>query len=176
MKVKSLSHVQLFVTPWTVAYHAPLSMGFSRQEYWSGLPFPSPEDLPFSRESSQPRNRTGVSCIAGGFFTSWATGEAPLLGGCHRIVCPILGSKELEKWQPNFPPHLELPVLTGRAAISRAASVPSSPEEDWAKGLESRKLSGKVFTWCTEIFMKACPREEHDEGFCVYSPRKNSID
>ena len=37
---------QLFVTPWTVAYQAPLSMGFSRQEYWSGLPFPSPEDLP----------------------------------------------------------------------------------------------------------------------------------
>ena len=32
--------------PWTVAYHAPPSMGFSRQEYWSGLPFPSPEDLP----------------------------------------------------------------------------------------------------------------------------------
>ena len=45
-KVKSLSHVQLFATPWTVAYHAPPSMGFSRQEYWSRLPFPSPEDLP----------------------------------------------------------------------------------------------------------------------------------
>ena len=46
MKVKSLSHVQLFATPWTVAYQAPLSMGFSRQEYWSGLPFSSPGDLP----------------------------------------------------------------------------------------------------------------------------------
>ena len=45
-KVKSLSRVRLFATPWTVAYHAPLSIGFSRQEYWSGLPFPSPEDLP----------------------------------------------------------------------------------------------------------------------------------
>ena len=44
--VKSLSRVWLFVTPWTVAYQAPLSMGFSRQEYWSGLPFPSPGDLP----------------------------------------------------------------------------------------------------------------------------------
>ena len=44
-----LSHfscVQLFVTPWTVAHQAPLSMGFSRQEYWSGLPFPSPGNLP----------------------------------------------------------------------------------------------------------------------------------
>ena len=39
VKVKSLSHVRLFVTPWTVAYEAPPSMGFSRQECWSGLPF-----------------------------------------------------------------------------------------------------------------------------------------
>ena len=40
--MKSLSRVQLFKTPWTLAYQAPPSMGFSRQEYWSGLPFPSP--------------------------------------------------------------------------------------------------------------------------------------
>ena len=46
MCVKSLSRVQLFATPWTVACQAPLSMGFSRQEYWNGLPFPSPGDLP----------------------------------------------------------------------------------------------------------------------------------
>ena len=45
-EVKSLSCVRLFATPWTVAYKAPLSMEFSRQEYWSGLPFPSPGDLP----------------------------------------------------------------------------------------------------------------------------------
>ena len=46
VKLKSLSHAQLFVTPWTVAYQAPQSMEFSRQEYWSGLPFPSPGALP----------------------------------------------------------------------------------------------------------------------------------
>ena len=46
VKVKSLSRVQLFATLWTVAHQAPPSMGFSRQEYWSGLPFPSPGDLP----------------------------------------------------------------------------------------------------------------------------------
>ena len=45
-KEKSLSCVRLFVTPWTVAYQGPLSIGFSRQEYWSGLPCPSPGDLP----------------------------------------------------------------------------------------------------------------------------------
>ena len=48
VKVKSLSRVRLFVTPWTAAYQAPPSMGFSRQECWSGLPFPSPGDLPDS--------------------------------------------------------------------------------------------------------------------------------
>ena len=42
VKVQSLSHVRLFAIPWTVAYQAPLSRGFSRQEYWSGVPFPSP--------------------------------------------------------------------------------------------------------------------------------------
>ena len=44
--VKSLSCVRLFATPWTVAHRASPSMGFSRQEYWSWLPFPSPGDLP----------------------------------------------------------------------------------------------------------------------------------
>ena len=53
--VKSLSRVQLFVIPWTVAYQVPPSMGFSRQEYWSGLPFPSPGDLPDA--GVEPRSR-----------------------------------------------------------------------------------------------------------------------
>ena len=54
--MKSLSHVRLFATPWTVARQAPLSMGFSRQEYWSGLPFPSPGDLP--NPGIEPRSPT----------------------------------------------------------------------------------------------------------------------
>ena len=61
--------VQLFVTPWTVARHASLSMGFSRQEYWSGLPFPPPVVSP-----SWPRDWSlvsCVSCIAGRFFFYW---------------------------------------------------------------------------------------------------------
>ena len=48
VKVKSLSRVRLFAAPWTIAYHGPLSMGFSRQEYWSGLPFPSPRGIVFT--------------------------------------------------------------------------------------------------------------------------------
>ena len=61
--------VWLFVTPWTIAWQSPLSIGSSSQEYWSGLPF--------SRESFQPRNRTQVSRIAGRFFTVGAIREAP---------------------------------------------------------------------------------------------------
>ena len=64
------SCVQLFVTPWTVAHQAPLSMGFSRQEYWSGLPCPSPGDLP------DPGIKPTSPALAGGFFTTSATWEA----------------------------------------------------------------------------------------------------
>ena len=46
VKVKSLSHARLLVTPWTAAYQGPPSMGFSRQEYWSGVPLPSPSERP----------------------------------------------------------------------------------------------------------------------------------
>ena len=56
VKVKSLSRVQLFTTPWTVAHQAPPPMGFSRQEYWSGLPFPPPRDLP--NPGVEPRSPT----------------------------------------------------------------------------------------------------------------------
>ena len=86
VKVKSLNRVWLLETPWTAAYKASPSMGFSRQEYWSGVPLPSPMDyivhgilqaIPFSRGSSQPREWTQVSCMTDRFFTSWATREAP---------------------------------------------------------------------------------------------------
>ena len=56
VKVKLLSHVWLFATPWTVAHQAPPYLGFSRQEYWSGLPFPSPGDLP--NPGIEPRSPT----------------------------------------------------------------------------------------------------------------------
>ena len=54
MKVKSLSRVRLLETPWTAAHQAPPSMGFSRQEYWSGVPLPSPEGSLVSRKGNQP--------------------------------------------------------------------------------------------------------------------------
>ena len=64
---QSRSRVQLFATPWTVAHEAPLSMEFSRQEYWSGLPFPSPGDLP---DPGIEQVSLASPALAGGFFTT----------------------------------------------------------------------------------------------------------
>ena len=66
---QSLDCVRRFMTPWTVARQAPLSMGFSRQEYCSGLPFPSPGNLPDSGI------KPASLALAGGFFTTIATWE-----------------------------------------------------------------------------------------------------
>ena len=68
------SHVQLFMTLWTVACQAPLSMGFPRQEYWSGLPFPSSGDLP--HKGIEPTPLMSLA-LAGGLFTTW---EAQIYG------------------------------------------------------------------------------------------------
>ena len=65
------------VTPWTVAHHTTLSMGFPRQEYWSGLPFPSPRDLP--RPGIEPTS----PALAGRFFSTEPSGKSRL---CHRTI------------------------------------------------------------------------------------------
>ena len=67
--VQLLCRFRLFMTPWTVAHRAPLSVGFSRQKYWSGLPFPS------SGESSLTSDRIVSVALAGGFFTTEPPGK-----------------------------------------------------------------------------------------------------
>ena len=76
-EVKSLTRVRRFVTPWTVAYQAPLSLGFSRQEYLSGLPFPSPGELP----------NPGIKSGSPACRPPWATRELPAPPGkpIHQI-------------------------------------------------------------------------------------------
>ena len=69
MKVKLLSCVQPFATLWTVAHQVPPSMGFSRQEYWSGLPFPSPGDLP------DPGNEPGSPALQADALPSESPGK-----------------------------------------------------------------------------------------------------
>ena len=68
-----LSRIQLFASPWTIAFQAPLSMGFSRQEYWSGLPFPISGDL--SSPGIKPMSPISPA-LAGGFFYHCANSEA----------------------------------------------------------------------------------------------------
>ena len=76
--MKSLSRVRLFATPWTVAHQVLLSMGFSRQEYWSGLPFPPSEDLPNpGTELMSPVSPK----LADGFFTTEPPGKPECLQG-----------------------------------------------------------------------------------------------
>ena len=95
----------LFATSWTVAHQGPLSMEFSRQEYWSGFA------IPFSRGSSRPRDRTHVSCIAGRFFTDWATREALLKYSLNTsclwpfvlvLPAPLWGSSESGPFSPTL--------------------------------------------------------------------------
>ena len=71
------SRVWLFVTPWTATCQASLSMGFSRQEYWSGLPYPPPEDLP--DPGNEPASLKSPT-LASKFFTTSATWETDLIG------------------------------------------------------------------------------------------------
>ena len=75
------SHDQLFATPWTAACQAPLSMGFSRQQYWSGLPFPSPGDLP------NPGIKPGLPHCRQMLLSSEPPGKKSLLKPCAHFDC-----------------------------------------------------------------------------------------
>ena len=96
--VQALSPGHLFATQWTVAPQAPLSMGFSRQEYWSRLPFPPPGDRP--NPGIEPSRSLTSPALAGGFFTTAPHGSQlkgrPRLGFCPR------------RWLPVSPPRFSL--------------------------------------------------------------------
>ena len=82
-KVKSLSRVRVFATSWTVAHQASLSMGFSRQEYWSGLPFPSPGDL------LDPGIEPGSAALQADALPSEPSGK-PLKSQTWKQILPLL--------------------------------------------------------------------------------------
>ena len=86
------SHVELFVTLWTIALHAPLSMGFSRQEYWNGLLFPPLGDLP--NPEIKPMSLTSPA-LTGSFFTTSAAWEASVF---TQYFTASLCSSELEDY------------------------------------------------------------------------------
>ena len=111
-----MSHVQLFATPWTVAHQAPLSMEFSRQEYWSGLPCPSP------RRSSRSRDWTQVSRIAGRFFTIF-TREAPNM---HSVWFSIQFSSVIQLYPTLCDPMDSRPLCPSPTPGAYANSCPLS--------------------------------------------------
>ena len=79
VRVKSLSCIRLYATPWTVAYQAPQSVEFSRREYWSGLPFPSPGDLP----------DPGIKPRSPSLQADALRSEPPLWGKPLTVVCKV---------------------------------------------------------------------------------------
>ena len=98
------------VTAWTVARQAPLSVGFSRQGYWSGLPFPSPGHLP--DPGIKPGREPGVSCITGGFLH------------CRQILCQL--RKELDSMhlsQAKLLIHLQLSPLPMLAPLKGSVGM-----------------------------------------------------
>ena len=126
-KCLSLSHVRLFVSPWTVAHQASLSTGFSRQEYWSGLPFPSPGDLP------DPGIKPVSAALVGGFFTT-APIHSTMIFSSVAQSCPTL-CDPMNRSTPGLPVHHQLPEFTqthvhrvsDAIQPSHALSSPSPP-------------------------------------------------
>ena len=105
-----LSHVRLLETPWTIIHQGPLSMRFSRKEYWSGLPFPSPEDLP--NPEIKPMSLTSP-VLAGRFFISSASWEvhgilqfSSVAQSCLTLCNPMNRST------PGLPVHHQLLEFT----------------------------------------------------------------
>ena len=102
------SHVQLFATPWAIDHQAPLSMECSRQEYWSGFPFPPPGDLPHPRiKPSSPVS----PALAGEFFTTSATFSPSVQFSSVAQLCPTL-CDPMNCSTPCLPVHHQLPEFT----------------------------------------------------------------
>ena len=105
-----LGHVWLFVTPWTLAYQASLSMGFSWQEYWSEWPCPSPRDIPDA--GSNPRLLCLLYCRW--ILYNWITGEAQSNGICFQkllnkeILCPVYHVVNFSKHLRNIFNHAQI--------------------------------------------------------------------
>ena len=106
LPVCSVAQVSGSATPWTVACQAPESMGFSRQEYWSGLPFPTPRDLP--NPEMEPECPV-ASVLAGGFLTTAPLGkDIPcVLGTFHLLPCSCLTKSNPHFTNKKKPTHLE---------------------------------------------------------------------
>ena len=156
-------HVQLFAIPWTIAHQVPLSMELSRQEYWSGLPFPSPGDL------LNPGHWTWVPCIEGGFFTDWATREAyiyiyfnPYVCVCVCVyICSALSLSCVQLFATPWTVVLQAPLTMGilQARILEWVTMPSSRGSSLPRDqTQVSHIASRFFTsWVTwEVHICVC--------------------
>ena len=135
VKVKSLSHVWLFATPWTVAYQAALSMGFSRQEYWSGFPSSSPGDLP------DPGIESRTSTMQADALPSEPPGKPPEeVWHCSISFCLSLRSI-IEHDKPETKPSWIGLCIDAKRAI-----------RVWHMGHLNKKIGVKYLVLCLDCF------------------------
>ena len=158
--MKSLSHVQLFATPWTVAYQAPPSIEFSRQENWSGLPFPSPGDLPnpgielkspilqADALPSEPPGKLSCSVLS---KSLWPHGLYPPGSSVHAIL-----QARILEWLPcPLPGYLPNPGIEPRSPALQADSLHLSHQGsprilEWVAYPFSR-VSSQLKNWTTDF-------------------------
>ena len=130
------------VVPWTAACQAPLSMGFPRQEYWSGFPFPSPGDLP------DPGIELTSSAMAGGFFTLEPPGKP-----CGHITTTQMSSPFLSQFEGLHPPPSLSPILI--AALGSAQGVLFRVGPPRLKGVRARE-AGDHFFLTPHLWLRVC--------------------
>ena len=157
MKLKSLRRVRLFETPWTVAYQAPQSVEFSRQEYWSGLPFPSPADLPDSgTEPGSPALQADALPLSQG-----ATKEIPIQSVFSCVLwSPVDAHRSLVERTPActslcscffwpLPPCLSYPaiILFLQGKSMNCMQPPTPPPAWWSMSVRAIRRTRKKTRW-----------------------------
>ena len=147
VKVKWLSRVRLLATPWSVAHQAPLSMGFSRQEYWSGVPLPSPKrwlDLPRSRASTT----VGSACMMGQnseMIWSRLMNEWLLIGPAH---CPSIILQQLGNLFISG--SLKVKVLVTQSCPTLCNPMNCSSPSSSVQGI----LQARILEWVAILFSR----------------------
>ena len=167
--LSSFNQVQLFASLWTVDLQAPLSMGFPRQEYWSGLPFPSPGDLSDQTQGSNLWLLMSPA-VAGGFFTTSATWETQ--SHPARMAITQRGNTKQNKTCKYYTDARALIANADSPKLSHACplvdignSAPSSLRENLAGG---KQRAGCV---CVCLYVCVCVCARTCSQACLYEPR-----